>query len=308
MKILFKAVVAILFGVVVIVLGAFIYAKNFSKQHPEPTTTERFYRHDAAPSDSSTSSVSSWPSKGAIVLVLLALVVAGFMREMRPFGLNASAPLTIDAGWANYEVHSHTGTVLAPTKSRVVTTEVSGGGSYVSGGATYTRPISTSTSTSIHDQFFLRTSDGVEESIQLTNFDLAVREGHQMTAAWAIKKGNESGKYFLFRNHSTREVNFSTLQLETMMRPSILICIPLASCAVAGICFIVFDGFRRVGDTQAMILAFGAIFGAFLGAILIRVVCDLRVRRFKREVADRLIPILDQRATAQGATPDVAPN
>lgn len=246
----------------------------------------------------------TWQIKrAAIVLAFLALVVAGCMREMRRFGLDASDPFLMRAGWSSYKIHSITGTVLDPTKSRVVTTDVSGGGSYVSGGVTHTRPISTSTSTSIHEQFFLRASDGTEKAIQLTNFDLALREGHRMTAAWAIQKGKESGYYFLFRNHSTRGVDFSKLRLETMMRPSILLCLPLVSSVVAGICFVVFGGFRREGDTPATILAFGAMFGALLGALLIRVVCDLRVRRFKREIADRLIPIIDQRAARQDAPP-----
>ena len=239
--------------------------------------------------------------RGAIILVLLALMVAGCMREMRSFGLDASDPFMIRAGWSSYIVHSITGTVLAPTKSRVVTTNVSGGGSYVSGGATYTNPISTSTSTSIHDQFFLRTSDGVEKEIQLTNFNLALREGHQLTAAWVIKKGKKSGHYFLFRNHSTRGVDSNTSRLETMLRPSILIWLPVLSSVVAGICYVIFhDVIGRIGTD---VFLFGAmLLGAFPGVLLIRIVCGWRVRRFQREATDRLIPIFDQRAAGQSAS------
>lgn len=243
-----------------------------------------------------------FPLTTLALLFLIGLGIVGCVREMRSFGLEASDPFMIRAGWSSYKIHSITGTVLAPTKSRVVTTEVSGGGSYVSGGVTYTNPVSTSTSTAIHDQFFLRASDGVEEAIQLTNFNLALREGHQMTAAWAIKKGKKSGNYFLFRNHSTRDVDFSNLQSETIMRPSILIWLPVLSSVVSAICYISFHG-PVVTEGKAIFLLFYVMLGALLGVLLIRIVCSWRVGRFKREVADRLIPILDQRAVKNGATP-----
>jgi hypothetical protein len=61
----------------------------------------------------------------------------------------------------------------------------------------------------VRDQFFVTDPSGNDTSIQLTNFDVAVAEGHIVTAAWGIRKGKKSGKYFMVANHTTGQRFFS---------------------------------------------------------------------------------------------------
>jgi len=245
-----------------------------------------------------------------IPLLLLALVLA---RETRPFGMDDSDPFTIRSGWKSYKVYSSTGTVLSPTKSRVVSTHVSGGGS---------QPVSTSTSTSIHDQFFIREANGFERALQLTNVDIALREGHQVSAVWGIRRGKESGSYFLFRNHSTRNVDFVDSVLGGMMRPHVWPVLPLIFTSLV-VGFLHVDTwlsflFLHPGATQTpqglrgfygeLLLTAAATLvavsmGFFIACAIVR---NLRVRRLKRQMADKLLPILDQRATEQATTPSGA--
>jgi hypothetical protein len=237
-----------------------------------------------------------------IALLLLAL---GLAREIRPFGLVVSDPFTIRSGWTSYKVYSSTGTVLSPTKSRVVTTHVSGGGG---------QPVSTSTSTSIHDQFFIRESDGRERAIQLTNMNLALREGHLVSAVWCIRKGKKNGDYFLFRNHSTRDVNFVGWRVMTLLRPKVWPVLLLIFIALMGVAASVHMRIPHLFNIMSADNTAGSLFGLLAAVfavpvgffIVFAIVTILRVRRFKRQIAGTLLPIFDQRATEQNATPSGA--
>ena len=149
-------------------------------------------------------------------MLFRSLLAFGLVREVRRFGLDVTDPFTVHSGWGSYKLFTITGTVLSPTKSHVVTTHVSGGGSNVGG---VVQPITTSTTTNIHDQFFIRDSKGLEQDVKLTDVDIALREDHQLSAVWGIKKGKESGRYFLFRNHSTRRADFIEQALRDMLKP-----------------------------------------------------------------------------------------
>ncbi len=261
------------------------------------------------------SSSGIWLDFGAIALLLFAF---GLVRETRPFGLDDSDPFTIRSGWSTYKVYSSTGTVFSPTKSRVVRTSVSGGGS---------QPVSTSTSTSIYDQFFIREADGSERPVQLTNVNVALREGHQVSAVWAIGKGKKSGSYLLFRNHSTRNVDLINGVLESMMRPSRWLVLPLLLLSlVFAFNFLPFNTclwcfFRNNSMSQmpwkletqqqrveaevvwndlpwtTIGLLLATVLAVLVGfSIATAIIRNLRVRRLKRQMTDKLLPILDQRA------------
>jgi hypothetical protein len=224
-------------------------------------------------------------------VVALLLLALGFAREIRRFGLDGSDPFTIRSGWTRYQVHSSTGTVLSPTKSRVVTTHVSGGGAG-------NQPISSSTSTSIHDQFFIRESNGYESGLQVTDMNLALRDGHQVSAVWGIRKGKKTGAYIVFRNHTTRNVDFVDSKVKAMLQPSIWPVFPLIFTAVVvgagaanGCMWCSFSITKESSFSTAVIVMVGF-------AIVRAIARTRRVHRLKRQLADMLFPILDQRATA----------
>lgn len=106
-------------------------------------------------------------------------------------------------------IHQMTGEVVGADKSS--TTQVHGGGGGGTGhivgghGYTATNPVSITSSTAIHDQIFLRDANGKERAFQLSNFNVACREGHKLSVLWAIKKGKKRGPFFRVLNHTTGE-------------------------------------------------------------------------------------------------------
>jgi hypothetical protein len=71
-------------------------------------------------------------------------------------------------------------------------------------GSGYSSPVYVTSSTTVHDQIFIQ-HNGREWAVQLSNFNIACREGHHVTAVWAIKNGDERGPYILVANHTTGE-------------------------------------------------------------------------------------------------------
>jgi len=94
-------------------------------------------------------------------------------------------------------------------------TQVHGGGG---GGGAYrgtgtTGGVTISSTTVVHDQIFLQGKNGKERAFQLQDFDIACREGNNLTVLWAIRKGHESGPYFCIHNHTTSQTFFSDTAL-----------------------------------------------------------------------------------------------
>lgn len=113
---------------------------------------------------------------------------------------------TVHPSHANsFEVYSFTGMVEESGKN--METKVYGGGG---GGATYqgtggTAPVSISSRTVVHDQFFLVNAEGREKAFQLQDFNLAARKSNMLTVFWGMRSGQETGHYFAVKNHSTNE-------------------------------------------------------------------------------------------------------
>lgn len=122
-----------------------------------------------------------------------------------------------------YRLQSTTGKVLNASKN--METIVRGGGG---GGATYkgtggTAPVHISSTTIVHDQFFLEDTNGQEHSFQLSGFDLACREGNVLTVAWAIKQGRDKGPYVAITNHTTQKNYFNNDAIRSLCKPGILV-------------------------------------------------------------------------------------
>ena len=103
----------------------------------------------------------------------------------------------IEAEGKFFNIYWTTGTVKSEKKYS--TTNVSGGGSTINGQGS----VSISSTTTIHDDIFIIDESGKEHSFQLSNFDVACREGNKVSVVWAILEGKERGPYVLVINHDT---------------------------------------------------------------------------------------------------------
>ncbi len=138
---------------------------------------------------------------------------------------------TIQLNNKNYELQSTTGKVLSSGKNMETKVSGGGGGGYTSRGSGYTAPVSITSKTTVHDQFFLEDANGKEHAFQLSDFNLACRDGNILTVVSAINKKKGRGPYVSVINHSTDNVYFDPIALKGICQPNkpliVLACIVL---------------------------------------------------------------------------------
>lgn len=147
-----------------------------------------------------------------------------------------------EAGGRTYELYGISGKVINSGKTSTFHT-YSSGGDYDSNTGTYNSP-TYHTSSSIHDQIFLVDKEGKEHVIKLTNWDVAVRESHEITAYWAIRKGKNRGPYVAILNHTINQNLFYDDKIRLMYKPFFRKWLFLATVVV--ICYVAklsFDNF-----------------------------------------------------------------
>jgi hypothetical protein len=110
-------------------------------------------------------------------------------------------------------------------------TKVSGGGGGGSSfrGTGYTAPVHISSTTTTHDMIHLVEEGGQEHAIRLQDWDLAVRQSHQLTAIWLAKQGKTNGPYVAIHNHTLNSTEYNEKHLAKLHRS---LWILLASLAV----------------------------------------------------------------------------
>jgi len=122
---------------------------------------------------------------------------------------------TFTAGGSKFTIYYSRGKVVGKDKN--FETRVSGGG----GGASYqgtggSAPISISSTTYIHDKIYLDIGNGKETAIELTDWDIACREGHDMMVVWIIKDNNQRGKYVAVKNFTTDNLQIDNNNVEQL--------------------------------------------------------------------------------------------
>ena len=125
----------------------------------------------------------------------------------------------ITANGKTFEVHAVTGRVASASKQ--LETRVSGGGG---GGMTYqgtgfNNAVHITSTTVTHDQIFLVDDGGREHALRLQNWDVACREGNELTAVWLIRKGKSAGPYVAVRNRTIDETKYDDRVLARIHRP-----------------------------------------------------------------------------------------
>lgn len=108
---------------------------------------------------------------------------------------------TIQVGDRTIDLHKFTGEVV--DEKKWATTQVSGSGGGYNVGSGQQNPVTISSTTTTHDQFFLKNDNGQEMAVQLANYGLALRKGHRVSVIWGIIQGQGQGPFLAVYNHST---------------------------------------------------------------------------------------------------------
>jgi len=108
---------------------------------------------------------------------------------------------TVTVGARTIDLHTFSGEVVEEKKW--ATTQVSGGGGGYNVGSGQNNPVTITSTTTTHDQFFVRDDSGQEMACEMTDAGVALRKGHRVTVLWGIIKGNERGPYIAVYNHTT---------------------------------------------------------------------------------------------------------
>jgi hypothetical protein len=115
-----------------------------------------------------------------------------------------SAIQSVTVGDRIIALHKFTGEIVEEKKW--ATTHVSGGGGGYNVGSGHNNPVSITSVSQTHDQFFLKNASGQELAVETTNAGLALRKEHRVTAFWGILQGQERGPFIAFYNHTTNNV------------------------------------------------------------------------------------------------------
>lgn len=116
----------------------------------------------------------------------------------------------------DYALHHLTGRVVSASRRSVTSVSGHGGGAYDGSSA----PVHISSTTTTHDEFFVEEADGTEHSLQLVDWDIALREGHELTICWMIDVGRKYGPYVGILNWKTGQLTIDRDSLKELFAPS----------------------------------------------------------------------------------------
>jgi hypothetical protein len=198
------------------------------------------------------------------------------------------------SGGDAYILHHATGTVYGVSKGHSATAHMSGGqvtGASVIGNQinVHQTPVTVTTTSHVHDQFYLSVPGRTDISMQLTDVNVAVADGQLVTVVWAVPKRKDRGPYILIRNHTTGNVWPVKGALRDLIVPKLPGVVPLmvAACLFATL---VYPGLPS--GTNFLIVAL-----VFIVYMIIRsMVATYRSWRFRANWIPRLVAELDNLA------------
>ncbi|MFQ2209979.1 hypothetical protein ACK31V_04610 [Aeromonas caviae] len=103
------------------------------------------------------------------------------------------------------EFWSVTGEIMAQNKFSETHVSSSGGGGYVGTHGGHISAPSVHSTTVTNHEFWIKTEDGSEESVQLAGCDIPLREGQKITLISAGVKGKGEGYYSVLVNHNANK-------------------------------------------------------------------------------------------------------
>ena len=133
---------------------------------------------------------------------------------------------TVTVGDRTIDLHTFQGEVVEEKKW--ATTQVSGGGGGYNVGSGQQNPVTITSSTTTHDQFFLRNDAGQEMAFEIADASLALRKSHRVSVLWGIIKGNERGPFVAVYNHTTGNLTRIESGIRALAVPPAPAMIPIA--------------------------------------------------------------------------------
>ena len=124
---------------------------------------------------------------------------------------------TVTVGSRVIDLYTFTGEVA--DEKKWATTHVSGGGGGYNVGSGQNNPVTISSQTTTHDQFFIRDEAGKEMAFEMANTGLALRKGHRVTVLWGIIKGNDRGPNIAVYNHTTDNLTLIQSSITSLAIP-----------------------------------------------------------------------------------------
>lgn len=199
------------------------------------------------------------------------------------------------------------GTAVGVNKSRTVHTKISGGGGSIHtgiDGKVYggTSKIHSTTETYIHDEFFLRNqTSGKEKDFSLTDWNIALRDGHDAAVAWVIPHGNNRGPYIALHNYTLQKTIWRPDKLPQIFQIKKPIYLWVSNVIVCIACFIMADkitGWISDGWLFSIFMLVVAIFSAFfLNEIIYRLACgarDAEIEAARKALSDHIIQMMNE--------------
>ncbi|GEM_PF-5926110 len=173
---------------------------------------------------------------------LLAGLVAGYfaflamVRALWRFHVSSPVPDLLVAGGRGWWVYRFTGLSSDPTKTAVTNTSSTStmSGQIYEGTGSINASHTVTTSTKMHDQFFLTAGNGQQHGVQLLGVDVAVGRDQVVSCAWAVRTGRSAGPCFLVVNHSTGVTTFVPAAMRRMVLGRVR---PVPLCALAALSF-----------------------------------------------------------------------
>jgi hypothetical protein len=229
------------------------------------------------------------------LLALVGFVIAIVVKRGR-MTLDGKNPFKLYLGGGTFNLRHVTGKVENASKMASTSVYASGGGGSVDAYGGTINPISIGSTTTVHDQFFIRAGERLE-SIQLKGWDFAVADGHLVSAIWAVQEGTTGGHFIVLRNHTTGDSSFARLFLDARAVRTGglgLWLVELLLCGVAA--FIAAPYVELVPGIVA------GVVGVILGAVVWHVTIRPRfLRGFQRKGLPRLHAELDRAAASATA-------
>ncbi len=245
------------------------------------------------------------PNDDAILSILLAIALPILLIRAR-LQLDATDPFRVHAGDDGVELYHVTGRVEGAGKLA----DVHGGGGvirgshvstdafgnvYGGGGGGVIKPVETT----VHDQFFVHRSDGYVHPVKLKGWDVAVADGHLVSAVWASRAAGDS-PFVAVRNHSTRDWAMAPSSPFSVIRRN-----PLTLIAVIAVVGLLLAGYaaQLPADSRAPVYVY--VFGGLVvgGLLWNRLIAPRFWRRFKGRDGGRIAAALDAIAGAVTAAP-----
>jgi hypothetical protein len=224
------------------------------------------------------------PGLAALLFIAAGVLMFWVIRDARgTFGLEPNDPSKLHAGPKEYNVLTCTGYAKGVTKDRStsVSGDIQGNMSVYEGTGSGSVTGKIRSKTTVHDQFFIATADGSEMPVQVNDVDLALNNGHLVSAVWAIRSGKHRGPFILFRNHTTGRRDFVHPEVIKIMRLSTgMMTLSLLLAAVA-----------LWGSASALPVLAIAVVGFGM-----KMITDQRVKHLYGEGSAQLIVLLDDRA------------